>query len=181
MEVQDWSGTWRLDPDRTTLTFHSPTLWGLAHVTGTFTKVDGAGQATWPDSDERLREEQMAHVSGHLEIEATSVNTGIRKRDADLRSAAFFDVEVFPSIALVVESAEVTAPGWVQLHTQLSIKGIQRDLDLPTHVRALGDSAVQLTTTTTLNRRHFGVDGNLFGMMGDAVTIEATAVFVKRP
>ena len=168
----EWTGDWQLDPERTTLEFHSPTFWGLAHVKGTFGGVSGSGRAA--ETDEGI------DVTGHLEIDAASVHTGIRKRDEHLRSPDFFDVQAFPSIAVVVESAEVTGTGWVLLRAQLSVKGVQRDLELATHVRAAGDGALRLQTTTTLNRLHYGVDGNLMGMMGEAVNIEATAVFVRQ-
>jgi polyisoprenoid-binding protein YceI len=169
MDLQDWTGTWRLDPDRTNITFHSPTLWGLAHVKGTFTAIDGSAQAAAPDA-----------VSGRLTLDAASVSTGIGRRDNHLRSADFFEVQTYPGIEVTVDSAEITGTAWVQLRTRLSVKGVEHQLELPTHLQTLGAGAVQLTTTTTLNRRTFGVDGNLLGMMGDAVTIEAAAVFVKQ-
>lgn len=168
----DWIGEWRLDPERTTLEFHSPTFWGLAHVKGTFAGVSGSARAAAAD--------EGIDVTGHLEIDTASVHTGIRKRDTHLMSPDFFDVQAFPSIAVVVESGEVTGTGWVLLHAQLSVKGVQRDVELATHVRAAGDGALRLQTTTTLNRLHYGVDGNLMGMMGEAVNIEATAVFVRQ-
>ena len=172
MSSTDWIGDWQLDPDRTTLEFHSPTFWGLAHVKGTFGRVTGSGRAAAAGEN--------IDVAGHLEIDAASLRTGIGKRDTHLRSPDFFDVQTFPSIAVVVESAEITGPGWVLLHAQLSVKGVQRELELPTNVRAIGDGALRLQTTTTLNRLHYGADGNLMGMMGEAVNIEATAVFVRQ-
>ena len=81
---------------------------------------------------------------------------------------------------MVVHSGEVTGTGWVLLQATLSVKDTQRDLELATHVRSAGDGALRLQTTTTLNRLHYGVDGNLLGMMGEAVNIEATAVFVRQ-
>ncbi len=172
MSITEWTGDWQLDPDRTTLEFHSPTFWGLAHVKGTFSGVTGSARATVA--------EDGIDVTGNLEIDAASVHTGIGKRDTHLRSADFFDVQTFPSIAVAVESAEVTGTGWVLLRAQLTVKGVQRELELATHVRAAGDGALRLQTTTTLNRLHYGVDGNLLGMMGEAVNIEATAVFVRQ-
>jgi polyisoprenoid-binding protein YceI len=166
MAVQDWNGSWRLDPDRTELTFRSRTLWGLANVKGVFTKADGTGQASAPDL-----------VSGRLEIDAASVSTGIRQRDAHLRSADFFDVEAFPKIEFVVDSAVLTDSETVELHGELMIKGIGRRLDLSANVTKLDDGALRLATTTTVNRREFGVDGNLVGMIGDTAWISADAVF----
>lgn len=171
MDLAEWAGSWRLDPERTMITTHSPTMWGFVHVKGVFTAAEGSA---------RVGGDTVDAVTGHLTIDAGSVRTGIKRRDAHLRSPDFFDVDTFPTIAAVVESAEVTSPSWVTLHVRLTVKGSEHELDLPTHVRSLGDGAVQLSTTATLNRRSFGVDGNLLGMMGDAAGIEAAAVFVRQ-
>jgi len=169
MDLQDWQGSWRLDPARTEVTFHSPTFWGLAHVNGVFTDVEGAAEVV-----------AGGNVTGRLGIAAASVHTGIGRRDNHLRSDDFFDVRRFPHIEVVVAGAEPSGPSWVTLSVQLTVKGNHQDLELPTHVRGLPGGEVRLETTTTLNRRTFGVNGNLFGMMGDAVTVEAAAVFVKQ-
>lgn len=169
MDPQDWIGNWRLDPTRTELAFHSPTFWGFAHVKGVFTEVQGAAEAV-----------ADGNVTGRLTISAASVNTGIGRRDKHLRSADFFDAVRYPLIEVRVESAEVTGASWVTLSIVVTVKGHEQEYDLPVHVRDAAGGEVQLQTTTTLNRQAFGVDGNLLGMMGDAVTIEAAAVFVKQ-
>jgi polyisoprenoid-binding protein YceI len=169
MAVQDWLGAWTLDAKRTELGFRSPTFWGLAKVKGTFGDVSGKGEATAPNL-----------VSGHLEIAAESINTGIRKRDDHLRSADFFDVEKFPTIAVDVSSAGLTDTDTINLHVQLMVKGKPHLVDLPVNVKTLDDGAVQLTITTPVSRSELGLDGNLLGMMSDTTTVEATAVFVKQ-
>lgn len=169
MDPQDWIGRWRLDPTRTELAFHSPTLWGLAHVKGVFAEMQGSAEAV-----------ADGNVTGRLSIAAASVNTGIGRRDTHLRSADFFDVERYPQIEVSVESAEATDASWVTLSVRITVKEHEQEYQLPVHIRDLAHGAVRLQTTTTLNRRDFGVDGNLLGMLGDAVTIEAAAVFVKQ-
>lgn len=169
MAVQDWLGGWQLDPGRTDLAFRSPTFWGLAKVKGSFGEVEGSGEATAPNL-----------ISGHLEVHAASVDTGIRKRDEHLRSADFFDVEKHPTITVDVTSAGLSDADTVHLHVQVTIKGVAKLFDLPVRVTTLDDGALRLATATTLNRRDFGVDGNLLGMMADTTDVEATAVFVKQ-
>jgi polyisoprenoid-binding protein YceI len=167
--VEQWVGHWTLDPGRSEVTFHSPSFWGLLKVKGRFTKLTGSGRATGPDG-----------VSGEFTIDAASVSTGIGKRDQHLRSADFFDVEKFPKIEVIVASADSTGPAAVELHADLTIKGMARHVDLPAEVTTLADGAVRLTVATALNRLDFGVDGNLLGMMGDTTDLEATAVFVRQ-
>jgi polyisoprenoid-binding protein YceI len=163
------STTWALDAERTTVGFRSASFWGLLKVKGSFTKVEGTGQATAPDL-----------VGGHLRIDATSVSTGIGKRDDHLRSADFFDVEKYPTIGVTLDKAVVTGPDTVELSTTVMIRGTERRVDLPATVAVLDGGAVQVVTKAELNRQDFGVDGNMMGMIGDTVDVEATAVFVKQ-
>ena len=163
------SSTWALDAARTTVGFRSPSFWGLVKVKGTFTKVEGTGQATAPDL-----------AGGHLRIDAASLSTGIGKRDDHLRSADFFEVDKYPTIGVTLDKAVVTGPGSLELNTTIMIKGIEHRLDLPATVTVLDGGAVRLVTKAELNRQEFGVRGNLVGMMGDITTVEATAVFVKQ-
>lgn len=169
MAVQDWLGSWTLDSARSDLTFRSPTFWGLAKVKGRFGEVEGTGEAAAANQ-----------ISGHVEITAASVNTGIGKRDEHLRSADFFDVAEHPIISVDVTSAGLSDTDTAHLHVQVTIKGVPKLLDLPVRVTTLDDGAIRLATSTTLNRRDFGVDGNLLGMMADTTDVEATAVFVKQ-
>jgi polyisoprenoid-binding protein YceI len=169
----DWTGAWRLVSDRTSLTFRSPTFWGLLKVTGSFSDVKGSGEATAADPGE-------GYVTGHLELATASVQTGVGKRDEHLRSADFFDSERYPTIAVAVDSVDVTGPATVDLHMRLTIKDVTHPLVLAADVTSLDDGALRVSTSARLNRREFGVDGNLLGMMGDTTTIEATAVFVKQ-
>ena len=44
-------------------------------------------------------------------------------------------------------------------------------------VASVDDGAVRLRMHATIDRRDFGVDGNLMGMLGDDVTISGDVVF----
>jgi len=167
--LNDWAGSWQLVPQRSEVTFRSPTMWGLAKVKGTFTEVEGSGQVTAPDG-----------VDGRLRIHAASVRTGIRKRDEHLRSADFFDVAEHPTIDVVVHGKGATTTDSVELHAGVTIRGVERPIDLRVEVEELADGAVRVVTRADIDRREFGVDGNMMGMMGDITKVEAAAVFVKQ-
>jgi polyisoprenoid-binding protein YceI len=170
--AQDFTGTWRLDASRSKVGLRSASFWGLLPVKGTFAEFSGTGDATVPNL-----------ASGALTIDAASVNTGIGKRDDHLRSADFFDVEKFPTIEVAVEMPEVdlaASPATRTLRAQLTIKGIQRPVDLPATVSLLDDGTVQIVASGALNRLEFGVGGKLMGMVSDKTTVEATAVFSQQ-
>jgi polyisoprenoid-binding protein YceI len=158
--------TWVLDRDRSTVTFRNKTFWGAATVKGTFSDVEGTGEVT------------PAHtVAGHLRIGAASLSTGIGRRDEHLRSADFLDVGNHPVVSVEVHGARVTGADTLDLDATLTVKRIERRLDLPASAKLLDDGAVQITTHAEINRKEFGVDGNMLGMIPDTTRIEGDAVF----
>jgi polyisoprenoid-binding protein YceI len=159
-------GVWNVDPGRSTIGFKARSMWGLAPVNGRFTEFSGDGQIT-----------DTQTVSGRVDIKARSVDTKIRKRDDHLRSADFFQAEKFPDISLVVTSAEAIDGDIVDLRAQLTIKGTTAPLPLRTKVAVLDDGAVRVTAQATIDRKDFGVDGNLMGMVTDKATISGDVVF----
>jgi len=73
------TGTWRLDPARSSVEFHVPHFYGLMTVKGHFDSYHG-------------RLDLSAHPAVELVIDADSLNTKQKQRDKHLRSEHFFDV-----------------------------------------------------------------------------------------
>lgn len=65
----------------------------------------------------------------------------------------------------------------VDLRAQLTIKGTTAPLPLRTNVAVLDDGAVRVTAQATIDRKDFGVDGNVLGMVTDMATISGDVVF----
>lgn len=163
-------GVWNVVPDQSTIAVKSKSMWGLVPVKGRFAEFSGDGQIT---------DGQTAF--GRIDIKAASLQTGIRKRDEHLHSADFFDAEKFPDISVVVTSAEAIDGDTVDLRAQLTIKGTTKPLPLKAKVAVLDDGVVRLTTQATVDRKEFGVDGNLVGMIGDKATISGDVVLRRAP
>lgn len=159
-------GVWKLDEKRSTIGFKSKAMWGLSSVTGRFNQFSGDGQIT--DSQT---------VFGRIDIHAASVDTKVRKRDNHLRSADFFEAEKFPDISVVVTGAEAIDGDIVDLRAQLTVKGTTTPVPLRTKVTPLDDGAVRLSAQVTIDRRDFGVKGNLMGSMPDKATVSGDVVF----
>ncbi len=160
------AGTWTVVPDQSAVAVDSKSFWGVMPVKGRFTEFSGEGQVTAPQT-----------VSGHIDIKAASLRTGIGKRDAHLHSADFFEAEKFPDINVVVTSADVIDSDTVGLHAELTIKGTTKPLTLKAKVTPVGDGTMRLATEATVNRHDFAVDGNIMGMVGDNATISGDVVF----
>jgi polyisoprenoid-binding protein YceI len=159
-------GVWNVDPGRSTIGFKSRSFYGLVPVNGQFSEFSGDGQIT-----------ETQTVFGRIDIKSASLDTKLPKRDDHLRSADFFDVAKFPDISIVVTGAEGIAGDIVNLRAQLTVKGTTAPLPLQTKVTVLDDGAVRLSAQATIDRKDFGVDGNLMGMVVDKATISGDVVF----
>ena len=78
-------GVWTLDSDQSTITFNNKTMWGAMKVNGVFTEFSGDGQIT-----------NSGTLFGRVDIKAASLTTKLGKRDEDLRSPTFLDVDNSP-------------------------------------------------------------------------------------
>jgi polyisoprenoid-binding protein YceI len=159
------AGNWTLDSDATTVKISHKTLWGLVRVRGAFTPVTGEGAVS---DDGRL--------TGTLRIDARSIDTGNRKRDARLRSRDFLDVERHPFITARITGAEVIRSQLV-LSAHLGVTGIHEPVQLGARVTTVADGRVMVSVDATIDRSRFGLDWNRFGMLTGPTRISVTALF----
>jgi polyisoprenoid-binding protein YceI len=163
-------GTWALVPDRSTITFKIRNMWGLMPAKGSFTEFSGEGRLT-----------DKGAVSGRIEIRVASLDTGIARRDKHLRSADFFDVERFGQITVVVNALHPANGKSADLHTHFIIKGITEPVPLAVTITELDDGSVRISGQTQIDRSRFDLGWNKLGVMSNAVTVSADAVFVQSP
>jgi polyisoprenoid-binding protein YceI len=79
-------GHWSLDLDATTVEFHTKIM-RVIPVRGTMKPIEGGARV---GSD--------GAIDGRLILDATTIDTGIKKRDVHLRTADFFDANSHPKI-----------------------------------------------------------------------------------
>lgn len=159
-------GTWNLVSGESSMLFENATAWGALKVRGAFTEFSGDGQIT-----------EAKTVSGRVDIKAASIDTGLGRRDDDLRSANFFDVEKYPEISVVVTGGQLVGDDRARLDAELTVKGVTGKLPLEVAITALDDGSVQLKTHTTVTRKQFKVEGNFFGMVGAKTKLRVCLVF----
>ena len=159
-------GVWNVDPGRSSIGFKSRSFYGLVPVKGHFSEFSGDGQIT-----------ETQTVFGRVDIKTASLDTNLGRRDEHLHSADFFDVAKFPDISIVVTSVEGIEGDIVDLRAQLTVKSTTAPLPLRTKVTMLDDGAVRLSAQATIDRKDFGVDGNLAGMVVDKAMISGDVVF----
>lgn len=155
--------------------FSIPILGGLSSVSGKFT--DFTVEIVYDDKD-------VTKSSVNAVIKATSIDTGIERRDAHLRNADFFDVEKFPEITF--KSSRIVKKGKDFIaHGTFTMHGVAKEIMLPFTINGVrkdektGKTTLGATARTSVNRHDFGVkfarpDNPNF--LGDMVEIELNII-----
>jgi polyisoprenoid-binding protein YceI len=103
-------------------------------------RVDGrllasGGQLTVLDDPQRLFDRF------EVTFDAASVDTHVKMRDDDLRSARFFDSETFPTITLAGGASEYAGDGRWRVEAQLTIRQVTRQVALDVAFRGMAVDA----------------------------------------
>jgi polyisoprenoid-binding protein YceI len=157
-------GRYDIDPERSTVTFRTRHLFGLAPVRGTFTlragTVDIAASGT---------------ASGiNAEIEAASFSTGNGQRDRSVLSSRFLDTGRYPG--LTFSSGPVEA-GSQAVDGALTVCGITRPVRLALTPGVAAGTGFSARGTARIDRTEFGITAarGLAGRYLD-VTVEVQCV-----
>jgi polyisoprenoid-binding protein YceI len=150
VDLGDFAGTWVLDPGRTTIVLHTKAMWVLP-VKGTAQAIEGVGTV---GADGAL--------SATLVVDAASVDTKNKKRDAHLRTADFFEIEEYPTIVFAAASGRLTRPGRLELAGSLTVHGQTRPLAVVADVSVAADVAT-LSTEVAIDRSEWGLTLTPFG------------------
>jgi polyisoprenoid-binding protein YceI len=160
------SGTFRLDPDRTTIRVDGKGMFGLTPVHGTMRLV--SGEVTVADDPGRS--------SVRAVIDPASYSSGNSKRDKDVTSSNLLDAQAYPEITFSGEGARAQGGGWVvpgtvtahggSVPTELTIDDVRTE-----------DGAIRFHAVATLDRTQFGVT-KMKGMVARRVNVIIDAVAV---
>ena len=179
--AQAQTSSWKIDPAHSGADFSIRHM-GMTNVHGKFTNVNGS--VTIDDKD-------FTKSSVDATVDVTTVDTGVAKRDAHLKSPDFFDVAKFPAMTFV--SKKISGSG-DEYHVigDLTLHGVTRSVDLT--MEKPGKEQVGMdgksihrgfSATTTIHRQDFGLtwNGTLKSgdnMLGDDVKVELDVEIVKQ-
>jgi polyisoprenoid-binding protein YceI len=175
------TSTWQLDPAHTAAQFSVKHL-AISTVRGTFSKVTGT--VTFDDKD-------VSRSSVDVTIDVSTVDTREPKRDADLRSDHFFDVEHYPTMTFKSTKVEQADAGKLKVTGNLTIRGVTKevvlDVDGPTAPvkDPWGHQRAAVNATTKINRQDYGVKWNATMdnggvVVGDQVNINIDAEMTQK-
>lgn len=165
--AQAQTSTWTIDPAHSSVEFvilHA----AVSHVHGSITGVKGVVM---------FDEKNIAKSSVVATMDANTVSTANDARDKHLKSDAFFNVAVNPTITF--KSTSVTkVNGKLQMTGDLTLNGVTKpvtlDLDgpAPPQTQKGGKVVSGFTATGTLKRADFNFGGGFLPpMIGDEVKI----------
>ena len=157
--------TWVVDPDHSVAAFSIRHMM-IAQVRGQFNKIEGS--VSFDPAD-------ISGSSVELTIYASSVLTGVGKRDAHLMSADFLDTGKYPVISFKSSHIQALAPGSVLVTGDLTLHGVTRSITVEISYTdpvkdPFGDGlSMGFAMAATLNREDYGITWNQpmpdFGVM----------------
>jgi polyisoprenoid-binding protein YceI len=168
------SSTWVLDPAHSHADFQVRHM-GISNVRGSITGI--VGSFVWDDKD-------VTKSSVNVTLDANTINTNTARRDADLKSPNFFNVEKYPTITFKSTSVIRSAEG-LKVTGDLTLAGVTKsitlDVDGPTPPQPgrNGKMITGLSATGSLKRSafDFGQKSPASAAIGDDIkfTIDAEA------
>jgi len=142
------AGRYRIDPDRSAVTFRTRHLFGLGPVRGTFALREGVIEVAHPVTASRVE----------ARVAASSFRTGNPARDAAVVSARLLDAAAYPTIAFTATALTQEQDQW-RITGDLEVHGVSRPVEA-----AIG--AVDVDGRTLTAQARLGVDRYAFGVTG---------------
>ncbi len=153
--------TYVIDPVHSSVAFRIRHF--VSKVPGSFTKFSGTIVV---DRD------NLENSTVEATIDVGSINTFNDHRDADLKTANYFDADKFATMTFKSKSWKKTGDGTFDVTGDLTIKGVTKEVVLKTSLLGFGPGmrGAMLSgweATTTLKKSDFGVTGP--AMLGTAL------------
>ncbi len=153
--VPETSTTWKIDAAHSLVEFAVKHLM-ISTVKGRFGDVEGTVAAS---------DDLFSDAAVDIRIGVASIDTRQPDRDAHLRSADFFDVDQYPTIAFRSTRVERTGGDTLRVVGQLTIRDVTKDvaLDVTSEGRGpdpWGGERAGFSATGRINRREFGLTWN---------------------
>jgi polyisoprenoid-binding protein YceI len=176
-----FASTWQIDPVHTNIQFTVRHLM-ISNVKGVFHKFNGTFE---------IDDKDITKTKASATIDTASIDTGIEKRDEDLRSANFFEVVKYPTMTFESKKFAKVGTNKFKMTGDLTMHGVTREVvldmeGLGTIVKdPWGGMRRGATLVTRINRKDFGLTYNKVletggVMVGDDVAVNIEVELVKK-
>jgi polyisoprenoid-binding protein YceI len=157
-------GRYEIDTGRSTVTFRTRHLFGLAPVRGTFAIRSGTIDVAEP----------LAASPILAEIDAASFCTRNPQRDASVRSARFLDAARHPVMTFRSERIDGE-----ELTGTLTVRGVTRPVRLAVELADVSPRTFTARATTRIDRTEFGVTASR-GLAGRYLDLSLEVRCIRR-
>ena len=175
------ASTWQIDPDHTSIQFKVRHLM-VSNVKGVFHKFNGTVD---------MNDKDITRSRAVVTIDTNSIDTGVVKRDEDLRSDHFFEVAKFPTMTFVSKKIMRNGADKLKVTGDLTIHGITREVLLNVEGPSAavkdpwGGTRIGATAVTRIDRKDFGLTWNKVletggVVVGDEVEITLEVELVRK-
>jgi len=161
-------GRWVIDPAGSRALFAVKQFWGAATVHGSLGPLSGEGSVGADGT-----------VTSVLTIDAASLNTNNKVRDAHLRSADFFDVKRHPHLVVTVTAARPAGPAALDCQGVIEAAGRVQPVEFTAHVRDLTPDAVVIEAELLVDRTGFAMTWSLLGVASATARGSVVARFIR--
>lgn len=126
----------------------------------------------------------LTQSSVSVTIDMNSIDTGVEKFDAHLKSPDFFDTAQFPEATFKSTAVKSAGEGKLSVTGDLTLHGVTKPVVLDVVVNKIGEHpmakkpAAGFNATTTVKRSDFGLGGYV-PAVGDEVKISIASEFLK--
>jgi polyisoprenoid-binding protein YceI len=153
--------TWELNPEQSAVTFK---------IKNFGRQVDG----TFKGMKAKIKFDEQNPKNSDMEasIDVNTIDTGIKKRDKDLKSSGYFDVGKYPEIRFKSKNISKSGKGYSALG-DLTIKDVTRQVEIPFTFENQGKHGV-FRGALSLDRLDYHVGGKS-RILGDHVDINIVA------
>lgn len=140
------TGTYEIDPVRSSVEFHTRHLFGLGRVTGSFGLSDGVLDVAEPPTKSFAQ----------ARIAVASVHSGNTSRDEAIKSGRLLDERAHPYITFRSEAVSFGPDGWVAAG-QLAVGDATRQLEVRVVDLSVDGRELRLTAVAAVDRYAFGI------------------------
>ena len=154
---------WEIDPTHSHVSF-TVRVMSISKTRGRFNALRG---------ELHIDEQNLSNSWVNAQVEATSIDTRNKLRDAHLRSAAFFDVNKYSTITFTSTHVEPVSGQDYKVTGNLTLHGVTRLITFDVHYRgqsSMMDVRAGLSASATINRHDFSLG------QGAAVRLAASSM-----
>ena len=162
--------SWNFDKAHSSVNF-SVTHMVVSEVDGSFKDFTGDVKSDKPD---------FSDLSANFTIQVASITTDDEKRDGHLKSPDFFDAAKYPTITFKSTSVKKVSDKKLELEGDLTMHGVTKKVKWDVKYNGTikdpyGNNRAGFKSTTTINRKDYGVSWNkTLDAGGVAVSDEVT-------